>query len=211
MRRATLLLLTATITLAARGAAAPESVWSRLPRGIPADSLAPALRRLESAGPADVAGGAAYALGQFHLARGEYHLAATAFGRAAARLQGIERASARYRQGLAWLGEGEAARARAAFEEVAMLSESHRALSQLGLAQCYALTGETDQELNVLRRLLDRPAGEAEPAALARYAALCDRQHRTTEARAARERLAQRWPRSFEAALLGAPEPAPKP
>jgi len=198
--------LTAVTCLALLAWAVParamEDVWSRLPRGLPADSLGPALRRLESAGPVGVAGAAAFAAGQFHHARGEYRLAADAFGRAAARLQNLEHTEARYRQGLAWLGERDPGRARAAFEEVAMLSQPYRALAQLGLARAYALGGEPEQEQNVLRRLLDRPAGEAEPAALARYAALCDRAHRAGEARAARERLAKRWPRSFEAALL---------
>jgi tetratricopeptide (TPR) repeat protein len=183
-------------------AQAMEDVWSRLPRGIPADSLGPALRRIEDAGPAGTSAAAAFALGQFHHARGEYRLAASAFGRAAARLQGDDHTEARYRQGLAWLGERDPGRARAAFEEVAMLSQPFRALAQLGLARAYALAGEPERELSVLRQLLDRPAGEAEPATLARYAALCDRSHRESEARAARERLAKRWPRSFEAALL---------
>jgi hypothetical protein len=205
----------AAMALIAIGMAAParafEDIWSRVPASVPADSLDPVLRRIEAQGPVSRAAAAAYALGQFHHARGEYRIAAVAFGRAAARSQGVERAEARYRQGLAWLGAREAARARAAFEEVAMLSEPYRALAQLGLAGCYALTGETDRELNVLRRLLDRPAGEAEPAALARYAALLDRQRRSSEAKAARERLAKRWPRSFEAALLPAVEPEAKP
>ena len=211
MRRATILLLTATISLAARGSGAMEDISSRLPRGLPADSLGSALRRIEAAGPASTSAAAAFAEGQFHHARGEYRLAADAFGRAAARLQGLDHTEARYRQGLAFLGERDAARARAAFEEVSMLSQPYRALAQLGLARAHGLAGESDQELTVLRRLLDRPAGEAEPAALALYAALCDRQHHASEARAARERLVKRWPRSFEAALLasaaGASEP----
>ena len=210
MRRATLLLLTTSIALLARPAAAMDDVWSRLPAGLPADSLGSALRRLEAAGPASTSAAAAFAEGQFHHARAEYRLAAEAFGRAAARLQGLDHSEARYRQGLAFLGERDPARARAAFEEVAMLSGPYHALAQLGLARAHALAGDSDQELSVLRRLLDRPAGEAEPAALALYAALCDRQHHASEARAARERLAKRWPRSFEAALLssaGAPQP----
>jgi tetratricopeptide (TPR) repeat protein len=182
-----------------------ESVWARLPAGLPADSLAPALLRLEAASPRSTAAGAAYALGQFHHARGEYRLAAGAFGRAAARLQGVEHTEARYRQGLAFLGDRDPGHARAAFEEVAMLSQPFRALAQMGLARAYALAGDPEQELNVLRRLLDRPAGEAEPAALAAYAALCDRTRRLGEARGARERLAKRWPRSFEAVLLPPP------
>jgi hypothetical protein len=211
MRRATLALLM-TIFLAARGAPAfaLENVWARLPAGLPADSIGSELRRLEAAGPATTSAAAAFAEGKFHYARGEYRLAADAFGRAAARLVSLEHAEARYRQGLAFLGARDPGRARAAFEEVAMVSQQLRAHAQFGLARALALAGDTEQELTVLRRLLDRPAGEAEPAALALYAALCDRQHHASEARAAREALARRWPRSVEAALAsaaGAPSP----
>ena len=188
-----------------------SDVWSKLPQGLPADSLGPALQRLESAGQATTSAAAAFALGEFHHARGEYRLAAEAFGRAAARLQGLEHTEARYRQGLAWLGDRDPGRARAAFEEVAMLSQPFRSLAQFGLARAHALAGEPEQELDLLLRLLDRPAGEAEPGALASYAALCDRLRRTGEARAARERLAKRWPRSFEAALLPPDETGAKP
>jgi hypothetical protein len=198
--------LFASIALAVLVLAAPafamSDIWSRLPSGLPADSLGPALRRLEAAGPPSTSAAAAFAEGEFHYARGEYRLAADAFGRAAARLQALEHTEARYRQGLAFLGARDPGRARAAFEEVSMLSQPFHDLAQFGLARAYALAGETDQELTALRRLLDRPAGEAEPAALARYAALSDRLHHDSEARAARERIAKRWPRSFEAALL---------
>jgi len=189
-------------------ACAIESVWARVPPGLSGDSLSPALRQLEAAGPRAMSAGAAYALGQFHFARGEYRLSAAAFGRAAARLDGADRADARYRQGLSWLGEREPGRARAAFEEVAMLSASLRPLALFGLAQSFALSGESDHELETLRRLLQSPAGEAEPAALERYAVLCERAHRAADAAGARERLLRRWPRSFEAALAARPASA---
>ena len=185
-----------------------ESVWGKLPAGLPADSLGPALRHLEALGPRATSAGAAFTLGQFHLARGEYQLAADAYGRAAARLSGYDRADARYRQGLAWLGAAEGGRARAAFEEVAGLSQPLKPFAQLGLARALALSGEPDREREVLRALLASPAGEAEPAALERYAALCERAHRTAEAIAARDRLVRRWPRSLEAARLGQPAAA---
>ena len=203
------LVVVSALCVFAGPSSAMEDVWSRLPSGLPADSLGSALRRLEAADPVSTSAAAAFAEGEFHYARGEYRLAADAFGRAAARLQALEHTEARYRQGLAFLGARDPGRARAAFEEVSMLSQPFRALAQFGLARAYALAGETDQELTVLRRLLDRPAGEAEPAALARYAALSDRLHHESEARAARERLAKRWPRSFEAALLPPAESNP--
>jgi len=186
----------------ARPAHALVSVWDRVPAGVAADSLGPVLQRLESANPRAVSAGAAYALGQFRFARGEYRPAAEAFGRAAARLQGYDRAEARYRQGLAWLGANEGGRARAAFEDVSSTSDPLRPLAQLGLARALALTGEAALEFETLQRLLQAPAGEAEPAALERYAVLCDRAHRVADAVAARDRLERRWPRSLEAARL---------
>ncbi len=196
------LALGALLLVLAAPAHALVSVWDRLPAGLPADSLGPALQRLERANPRAVSAGAAYTLGQFRYARGEYRLAAEAFGRAAARLQAYDRAEARYRQGLAWLGVNDGGRARAAFEEVSSLSAPLRPLAQWGLARALALTGEPVLELATLERLLQSTAGEAEPAALERYARLCERAHRVADAVAARDRLTRRWPRSLEAARL---------
>lgn len=200
MRALRLLPVLAALLTGSPASGALESVWGRLPNGMPADSLALALQTLETRGPRAVSASAAYGLGQFHHARGEYRAAADAFGRAAARLSGPDRAEARYRQGLAWLGAEEPGRARATFEEVAAGSRPLRAAAQLGLSQAFALSGETTRELDVLERLLQSAAGEVEPAALERYAALCDRVHRAKDADSARDRLRRRWPRSFEAA-----------
>lgn len=198
------------LTLALPTPAAAQ-LWSRVPAGLPADSLGPVLRALESSPDHALAAEAARALGQFHHARGEYRAAAEAFGRAAARLEGYARAEARYHQGLACLGAREDGRARAAFEEVLRTSLPLRPLAQLGLAEAHLLAGEPARALDVLQRLLDGPAGEAEPAALERYAELCDRAHRTSDAAAARDRLRRRWPRSFEAARLAAAAPEARP
>lgn len=199
--------LRAALPVAALASLGLAPVWDRLPPGIPADSLEPALRALESRSPKPLAASAAFALGQFHHARGEYRAAADVFGRSAARLTGGERAEARYGQGLAYLGAGEAGRARAAFEEVVTHSAALRPLAQLGLARAHALAGDTAREFDELGRLLEGPAGEAEPAALERWAALCDQLGRAEEAASARDRLLRRWPRSFEAARLGRPAP----
>src|SRR5262249_43014289 len=137
-------LIGAVLTAAAAPAPALESVWARLPAGLPADSREPRLQRIGAGGPRPAAAAAAFALGQFHQARGEYHPAALAFGRAAARLQGMDRAEARYRQGLSHLGERQPDRARAAFEEVIQLSPSQPPLAQLRLAQSFRLAGHTD-------------------------------------------------------------------
>ena len=130
-----------SLALTAAPAHALVRVWDRVPADLPADSLGAALQRLERSDPRDVSAGAAFALGQFRYARGEYRLAAEAFGRAAARLQGYDRADARYRQGLAWLGHAEGGRARAAFEEAASMSDPLKPFAQLGLARALALLG----------------------------------------------------------------------
>ena len=198
-----------TLALAASPAHALVQVWERLPAGLPADSLGAALQRLERSDPREVSAGAAFALGQFRYARGEYRLAAEAFGRAAARLQGYDRADARYRQGLAWLGHAEGGRARAAFEEAASMSDPLKPFAQLGLARALALLGEPDLELATLRQLLQTPGGEAEPAALERYVHACERAHHASEADAARARLLRDWPHSPEAARLTRRETRP--
>jgi tetratricopeptide (TPR) repeat protein len=198
------------LLLAAAPAHAVPPIWGQLPANLPADSMVGALRTLEARGPRPAAASAAYGLGQLHHARGEYRLAADAFGRAAARLAGADRADARYRQGLAWLGAREPGRARAAFEEVASSSRPLRAFAQLGLSQAYALAGEPAREKSMLDRLLESAAGEAEPAALERHAALSERVHRDAEAKAARDRLRRRWPRSFEAARVSQPQVEPR-
>lgn len=198
-------LLLAVLGATAAPVRALEPIWSRIPAAMPADSLVPSLKTLEARGSRAQSASAAYVLGQLHHARGEYRTAAEAFGRAAARLSGADRADARYRQGVAWLGAQEPGRARAAFEEVAAGSRALRALAQLGLAQSYALSGEPAREKTVLDRLLESPAGEAEPAALARSIELSARLHRDSDAAAARERLRRRWPKSFEAARVSQP------
>lgn len=198
------------LLLAAPPTRAVPSPWAQLPSALPADSLVNALRTMEARGPRPAAASAAYGLGQLHYARGEYRPAAEAFGRAAARFSGADRADARYRQGLAWLGAQEPGRARAAFEEVAASSRPLRAFAQLGLAQAFALAGEPAREKSTLDRLLESPAGEAEPAALERHAALSERLNRAAEAKASRDRLRRRWPRSFEAARVSQPELEPR-
>lgn len=195
--------LLVALLLAATPVAARVPLREWLPATGSTDSLAPALRRLEARNEPGLAASAAYELGLFLQVRGEYRDAAAAFGRAAGRMQDWERAEARYRQGLAWLGAREPGKARASFEEVARSASSLRPLAQFGIAESYRIAGESVRAMDTLKRLLAGPAGEAEPAALERYAALCERAHRDAEANAARDRLQRRWPRSFEAQRLG--------
>ena len=185
-------------------AGAMESIAARLPAGVAADDLAPVLLRLEGSGTKSTGGAAAFLLGELLEARGDLRASAAAFGRAAGRLTGDDKARARYRQGVAWLGVPDGWRARAAFEESERVP-AVAAESQLGLALAMVQINEPERARDVLYKLLEGNAGEAEPVALERYASLCDRAHRATEAQAARDRLARRWPHSIEAARLGLP------
>src|SRR4051812_36025829 len=119
----------AALCVFAAPAAGMESILQRFPANAGADSLAPLLQRIESGSARPTAGAAAFALGELYEARGDVRLAADAFGRAAARLTADDRARARYRQGVAWLGVPDVWRARAAFEE-SQRSPAMRAESQ---------------------------------------------------------------------------------
>jgi tetratricopeptide (TPR) repeat protein len=165
------------------------------------DSLVLPLRRLEGRGGAE-AGEAAYTLGQLHYARGEYRQAADAFARASARLEPARKGEARYWAGLAWLGAGDAAQARAILEEVARSDASHRALARLGIAFAWEQQQRPDQALDVLDRLVSEGAGEAGPAALAHLESVARRLGHEDQVKRARERLLREWPNSLEAARL---------
>jgi tetratricopeptide (TPR) repeat protein len=187
------------IAAPASQAATPELL--ALLRSRPADSLVSPLRRLELSRtrPADAAE-AAMTLGRLHYARGEFREAATAFGRAAARLDPARKSEARYWTGLAWLGLGEPMQARAALEDVASGDSPRRREALLGLAQAWELAERPERAFDVLTGLVDEPLEEFGAATLERYAVLAERLGRSETARAARERLLRDYPRSIEAA-----------
>jgi tetratricopeptide (TPR) repeat protein len=169
--------------------------------GRPADSLITALRSLETASvrPA-VAAEASLVLGHLYFARAEYRAAADAFSRAAARAEPAAKPEARYWAGLAWLALGQPVQARAALDEVVRAGGPRRADALLGTAQAWDLSDHPDRAFAALAELLEGDSGEVGPAALERYAALAERMGRPEQARRARERLLQGYPRSIEAA-----------
>jgi tetratricopeptide (TPR) repeat protein len=202
MRLATAILLLAL--LASPAHARLDSAWHALPRGVAADSIGRILLRWEARGGPGVSGGeAGFARGQFHYARGEYELAAAAYLRAASRLPGAERLSARYGWALATLALGRAGAARPAFDEVAQSAAPEQALALLGSAECWEAEGEPQRAFTELAELLALPPSEAGPAALERTAALAARMHREGDAAAALGRLRREYPRSLEAARAG--------
>lgn len=165
----------------------------------PADSLPGPLARLEAVPRGRDAVEAALTLGRLHYARGEYRQAATAFVRATPRFDPARRGEARYWTGLAWLGAGEIAQARVAFEEAARNDSPRRPEAQLGVALCWEAARRPERALETLQALLAGEPGEAGPAALERVALIAVRLDRPELARRARERLAKDYPRSIEA------------
>jgi len=187
--------------------AAPEV--TAVLRATSGDSLIAPLRALEiRLAAAPEAAEAAMALGQLHLARGEYREAVAAFGRASARLGAARKLEARYWVGVAWLGVGDAAQARSAFEEASREGSPRRTEALLGLAQSWDLAHRPERALQVLEQALAGPLGEAGPAVLERYAALAEAGGRVTEAQEARERVIRDYPRSMEAASARRIRPA---
>lgn len=182
---------------------AAVSPVQRLLETLPADGLLRPLSRLE-AGRGRAAAEAAMTLGYLHYARGEYRQAAEAFVRATPRFDPAGRIEMRYWTGLAWLGAGDAATARGAFEEVARGDSPRRADALLGTAQCWEAAGRADRALEVLQTLLAGEPGESGPAALERVAVVAGVLHRPELARRARERLVHEYPRSVEAMRAGA-------
>jgi tetratricopeptide (TPR) repeat protein len=167
---------------------------------VPADSLAPVLRRTEQrAESAEKAGEAAMMLGRLHYARGEYRMAADAFARAAARLDPSLKAEAHYWAGTSWLAMRSPNPARAAFEAVVASASPRRTEAMLGIATAWEQSDRPDRAYETLEDLLANDPGEAGPPALERYAVLADRFQRPRVAAAARARLLEQYPESMEA------------
>jgi hypothetical protein len=209
MRKLPMLLSALALALLAPSAhAGLDAAWKAIPARVPTDSLPSVLLAMEVRGAPGVRPGeAAYALGQFRYARGEYPAAVGPFLRAYTRLTGRDRWAARYAHALSSLALGNAAVARAAFLEVADGAVDLRPLAQLGVAQSWDFENRPDKAFDTLRLLLAKDPGEAGPAALERFATLAAQFHREGEARSARVRLARQYPRSIEAARLGASLP----
>jgi tetratricopeptide (TPR) repeat protein len=199
----------AAALLVAASPAAAQDLRDVLARTAP-DSLAAPLRAVEarSGRPAE-AGEAARVLGQLHYARGEYRQAAAAFARAAARLEPSRKGEARYWEGLAWIGAGDASRARAVLEEVARTEAALRAPARLGMAFAWEAQHRPERALEELERLTAEGGGDALAAALERTAAVAGRLRRDDIAARARERLLRERPASAEAARLRAVGPGP--
>ena len=210
MRLRDLALLVLLAALPAAAHAAADAAWRALPASLSADSSLVRLRAWEAAPPKGLApADVALALGQLHYARGEYRQAREAFARAFAKAPEAGRGEARYWSGLAALALADGPAAREAFAEAASGSPGRRALAQLGTAQAWDLERRPEKALDALRALLAGDPGEAGAAALEREAALAEQFHRNDEAKRARQRLAREYPRSLEAARLGAAPAAP--
>jgi len=167
----------------------------------PADSLPQVLQRIEVDRTSPIAGGdAALMLGHLRFARAEYGAAATAFGRAAARLEPARKPEARYWAGMSWLAIGDPVKARASLEEVVRAGGTRRADAWVAIAQAWDLSDRPERAFEVLAQALEPDPGEVGPAVLERFASLSERMGHADQARRARERLIETYPRSIEAA-----------
>jgi len=178
----------------------------------PTDSLDGALRRFEvTHGRTTEGADAAFVLGQFHYARGEYRQAGDAFARAAARDAPERKSEARYWQGLAALGEGEAVRARALLEDLAQAESPRRADARYALAEAWVREGKPAQAVTELKALLaDRPE-DMETPALERLAELSGRLGDRNAAEQATRTLARLNPAAAEPVRRPPPVPAAPP
>jgi tetratricopeptide (TPR) repeat protein len=183
--------------------AAPPGTLRHLVESHAADSLPGPLSHFEAAHRGAEAGEAAFVLGQLRYARGEYRQAAEAFARAARRLGTQRRGEARYWAGLAWLGAGDLAQARAYLDDAAGDGMPRRSEALLALALCWESARRPERALETLQRLLADEPGEAGAPALERVAVLSEGLGRPEQARRARDRLARDYPRSFEALRAG--------
>ena len=167
----------------------------------PADSLPQALQLIEADRTSPSASAdAALILGHLRFARAEYGPAATAFGRAAARLEPARKAEARYWAALSYLALGDPVKARASLEEVVRAGGVRRADAWVAIAQAWDLSDRPERAFEALGQALEPDAGEVGPAALERFASLSERMGHPDQARRARERLIETYPRSIEAA-----------
>jgi tetratricopeptide (TPR) repeat protein len=138
-------------------------------------------------------------LGRYDYARGEYRPAATAFARAAARLEPARKPEARYWAGLCWFALGDHDRARGALEEVTRAGGLKQAEAQLALAQVWEATGRSEKAIEHLDALLASEPGEVGATALAMQYEIAMAQHREPDADRAAERLLREYPNSMEA------------
>ena len=101
--------------------------------------------------------------------------------------------------GLAWLALGDAAQARAAFEEISQGDSPRRTEAALGTALAWEQAHRPDRAFEILVPLASAARGEIAPAVLERTIAVADLLDRPEVANAARQRLFREYPRSIEA------------
>lgn len=178
----------------------------------PAESLDRALKHFEVAhGRSLESAEAAFTLGQFHYARGEYRQAAEAYARAAARYPPDRKSEARYWQGLAALGQGDATQARAVLTEVAEVESPRRAAARYAVAEAWLRAGRVEPALDQLKALLDDRPDEMRSEALERTAELARRLGNEGEAERATRELEKLSPRAVEPVRKPSPPPVAAP
>jgi TolA-binding protein len=189
----------------------PAALWIEAQQTVHGDSAAARYTRLANRFGRQTMGEAAvFELADYLYARGDYAAARSAY----ARVHGPQARHARLGEALCLFALGDPARARmVARGQIKRHDDPITWLASLLVAQCYENEGRLPEAFAAYRRLLDLPAGPAQPAALLGAARLAERSGEHKEARENIDRLRSRYPNSPETAesrdLLRSAAPKP--
>jgi len=189
----------------------PTALWIEAQTTVNGDSAAARYTRLANRyGRQAIGEAAVFELAEYLYARGDYAAARSAY----ARVRGPQARNARLGEALCLFALGDPGRARmVARAQIKRHDDPITWLASLLVAQCYENDGRLPEALAAYRRLLDLPAGPAQPAALLGAARLAERSGEHKEALEDIARLRKSYPNSPEAAesrdLLRSAAPKP--
>jgi tetratricopeptide (TPR) repeat protein len=189
----------------------PAAYWLEAQQTVSGDSASARYARLAARFPRHPSGEAAlYELAEYHYARGDYQAARGEFDR----VRGPLFRDARYREAVCTYALGDPVRARNLARDLVRRREDPVTwLAAMLMAQTWENEGRLPEALTAYRRLLDLPAGPAQPAALLGAARVAERTKEHSESLEYLNALLKRYPNAPEAAesrdLLQSMEPPP--
>jgi len=189
----------------------PAAYWIEAQATVSGDSAAARYARLASRFPRNPVGAAAlYELAEYHYARGDYQTARSEFDR----VRGPQFRMARYREAVCIYALGDPVRGRNLARDLVRRREDPVTwLAAMLVAQTWESEGRLPEALSAYRRLLDLPAGPAQPAALLGAARVAERTKAHDESLEYLAALLKRYPNAPETAesrdLLRSQAPPP--
>jgi tetratricopeptide (TPR) repeat protein len=189
----------------------PAAYWLEAQQAVNGDSASVRYARLASRFPRNPSGQAAlFELAEYHYARGDYQAARGEFDR----VRGPQFRDARYREAVCTFALGDPVRARNLARDLVRRREDPVTwLAAMLMAQTWETEGRLPEALTAYRRLLDLPAGPAQPAALLGAARVAERSKEHKESLEYLNALLKRYPNAPEAAesrdLLESEAPPP--